>query len=135
MNTKICTKCGLEKPLTEFNWRNQSKGTYRSECKQCHCQYMKNQYQKKKETVQDIKIKFACQKCGYNKSAAALDFHHIDPSQKDTTIARMTSNNYSLDKVYDEIKKCICLCANCHREFHDLETKTGITIEEFLNEE
>ena len=44
----------------------------------------------------------------------------------------MISNHYRLDDVYEEIKKCICLCANCHREFHDLETKTGITIEEFL---
>ena len=44
METKICTKCGKEKPLTEFNWRNKSKGTLRSECKECHTAYMKQKY-------------------------------------------------------------------------------------------
>ena len=41
METKICTKCGIEKPITEFNWRDKSKGTHRSECKICHTNYMK----------------------------------------------------------------------------------------------
>lgn len=133
METKICTKCGIEKPISEFNWRNKTQGTRRSECKICHSQYMKQQYQMKKDIVREIKLDFSCQKCGYNKSAAALDFHHLDPNEKDTTIARMTSNRYQLDTVYEEIKKCVVLCANCHREFHDLEHKTGITIEEFLD--
>lgn len=93
---------------------------------------MKEQYRLKTDTVREIKLEFSCQKCGYHKSAAALDFHHLDPTQKDTSVARMISNNYTLDKVYEEIKKCICLCANCHREFHDLENRTGITIEQFL---
>lgn len=34
--TKICTKCGKELPIEEFNWRNKVKGTRRSECKYCH---------------------------------------------------------------------------------------------------
>ena len=41
METKICTKCGLEKPLDDFSWRNKSKGTKRSECKVCQSSYMK----------------------------------------------------------------------------------------------
>lgn len=32
------------------------------------------------------------------------------------------------------MKKCIILCANCHREFHYLERLNGITIDEFLFE-
>ena len=32
----------------------------------------------------------------------------------------MISNNYSLEKVQEEIKKCIVLCSNCHHEFHFL---------------
>ena len=61
-----------------------------------------------------------------------LDYHHIDPSQKEDTIARMTSNNYSLDRVMNEIQKCVCLCANCHREFHYFEKNQGISIEDYL---
>lgn len=35
MNTKICTKCGIEKELIEFNTRKDSKDGYRNECKLC----------------------------------------------------------------------------------------------------
>lgn len=38
-----------------------------------------------------------------------------------------------IDSLKKEIDKCICLCANCHREFHYLEKQYGITIEEYLN--
>lgn len=135
METKICTKCGKEKLLTEFNWRNKSKGTLRSECKECHTAYMKQKYQEKKTIVQDIKNNLKCAKCGYDEYPIALDFHHLDPTQKDTTVARMVANNYRLDKTLQEIDKCICLCANCHRVFHFLEKEQKLTIEEFLEQE
>lgn len=48
MDTKICTKCGKELPIVDFNWRNKEKGIRRSECKYCHCGYMKRKYQEKK---------------------------------------------------------------------------------------
>ena len=133
METKVCTKCGIEKPLTDFHWRNKAQGTHRSECKECHTKYMKEQYQYKKDTVEQIKQELACAKCGYNEYPVALDFHHLNPKEKDTTIARMTSNKYRLDKTLEEIDKCICLCANCHRVFHYLEKEQGLTIIEFLN--
>ena len=131
METKICTKCGKELPLIDFNWRNKAKGTRRSECKYCHSQYMKNVYAKKQQEIQELKSQYKCAKCGDNRGYV-LDFHHIDPSIKEEEVSRMISNNYKLDKVYDEIKKCICLCANCHREFHYLEKEKQITLEEYL---
>lgn len=58
-----------------------------------------------------------CEICGYNKCLGALDFHHLDPSQKDFTISN--SNIYkNLDKLKEEVDKCILVCANCHREIH-----------------
>lgn len=44
-------------------------------------------------------------------------FHHLDPNQKDFGIG---SKGYtrSFDKVKKELDKCICVCANCHREIH-----------------
>ena len=83
METKICTKCGRELPLDQFNWRDKAKGTRRADCKQCHSGYMKAKYQEKKETIQDIKAELKCQKCGYDKCAEALDFHHINPEEKE----------------------------------------------------
>ena len=130
---KKCTKCGRVLPITEFNWRNKAKGTRRSECKYCHSDYMKQKYQEKKNIVQEIKSSCSCAKCGESRGYV-LDFHHINPSEKDNTVARLTSNNYKLEKVYDEIKKCVVLCANCHREFHYLQERNEeFTIEDYLN--
>ena len=93
METKICTKCKKELPIEDFNWRSKEKGTRRSECKYCHTEFMKKIYEDKKEFVANIKSQLKCQKCGENKDYM-LDFHHLDPSEKETTIARMTSNRY-----------------------------------------
>lgn len=132
MKTKICTKCGKELPIEDFNWRNKEKGTRRSECKTCHTDFMKEVYENKKKTVSEIKKNLKCAKCGEEREYC-LDFHHIDPNEKENTIARMTSNNYRLDTVLNEIKKCIVLCSNCHREFHYFQEEDGITIEEYLS--
>lgn len=132
MKTKICTKCGKELPIEDFNWRNKEKGTRRSECKTCHTDFMKEVYENKNKTVSEIKKNLKCAKCGEEREYC-LDFHHIDPNEKENTIARMTSNNYRLDTVLNEIKKCIVLCSNCHREFHYFQEEDGITIEEYLS--
>ena len=131
METKICTKCNKELPIEDFNWRDRKKGTRRSECKYCHTLFMRNNYKEKRQIVEDIKTGQCCQKCGDDRGYV-LDFHHLDPSVKEHTVARMISNNYRLDYTLQEIEKCVVLCANCHREFHYLANKDEITIEEYL---
>ena len=134
METKICTKCKKELPIEDFNWREKSKGTRRSECKYCHTEYMKQAYKNKNDLVANIKSNISCKKCGEINSYM-LDFHHLDPSKKETTVARMISNAYRIDRILDEISKCIVLCSNCHREFHYLEENYGLTIDEYLSNE
>lgn len=56
-----------------------------------------------------------CQICGYNKCTSALEFHHLDPTQKDFTISGGTK---SFNTLKPEVDKCILVCANCHREIH-----------------
>lgn len=131
METKICSKCGRELPLDNFHWRNKAKGTRRADCKECHSNHMKNKYQENKDKINEVKSTFSCAKCGYNKCVSALDFHHIDPEEKEDTVARLSVHS-NIEKVFEEMKKCIILCANCHREFHYLEQKDGITLEDFL---
>ena len=133
METKVCTKCKKELPIEDFNWRNKEKGTRRSECKYCHCKYMRDIYSEKKDLVSQIKFQEKCKKCGESKDYM-LDFHHLDPSQKEEVIARMTSNNYRIDHTLNEISKCIVLCSNHHREFHYLNDNFGISIEDYLND-
>ena len=57
-----------------------------------------------------------CQCCGYNKVNTALEFHHLDPAQKEFSFGANT--NKSWNTVRNELKKCILVCANCHREIH-----------------
>ena len=59
-----------------------------------------------------------CQLCGYDKSNSALEFHHIDDTQKLYSIAA-NGTCHDLEKDLKEIQKCILVCANCHREIHD----------------
>lgn len=57
-----------------------------------------------------------CQICGYDRSPAAMDFHHLNPMEKDFSISsRMTS----WSAIEAELRKTILVCANCHREIHD----------------
>ena len=57
-----------------------------------------------------------CIRCGYNKCLKALEFHHIDPNKKDFTIS---NDHFKLLDAVEESKKCILICSNCHKEFHD----------------
>ena len=53
--------------------------------------------------------------CGYDRSVEALEFHHIDPSQKTFGIAAKGYTN-GWDKMKAELDKCVLLCSNCHKE-------------------
>lgn len=59
-----------------------------------------------------------CQCCGYDKCNGALDFHHIDPAEKDFGFGAYRANPKSWSIVVEELRKCILLCKNCHTEVH-----------------
>jgi hypothetical protein len=59
-----------------------------------------------------------CQCCGYSKCADALDFHHRDPNQKDFGFGKVRANCCSWLKIANELRKCVLVCSNCHREIH-----------------
>lgn len=48
---------------------------------------------------------------------ACLEFHHVDPTQKDVTVS-IAIAHWSLERIQEEIKKCVVLCSNCHRKWH-----------------
>lgn len=73
-----------------------------------------------------------CSICGYDKCPSALEFHHINPEEKDFSIS--TNANIAFHKAAQEIKKCILVCANCHREIHENLIK-DITSYQTFNEE
>jgi hypothetical protein len=57
-----------------------------------------------------------CTKCKQNHPAA-LDFLHIDPSEKENLVSKLVSNG-CFAAAMEEVQKCIVLCANCHRIHH-----------------
>lgn len=75
-----------------------------------------------------------CEICGYNRYHGALDFHHIDESQKKFGISAKGITR-SWNKIQTEIDKCILLCANCHRELHGgmLQLPSEMMVENRVN--
>lgn len=59
-----------------------------------------------------------CNLCGYNKTISALEFHHINPEEKEYNIAAK-GTCHQLETDLKEVQKCILVCANCHREIHE----------------
>ena len=57
-----------------------------------------------------------CTKCGFNDHAAALQFHHTNPEEKDANWGKIKGKSW--DKIVEEIDKCVLLCANCHAIEH-----------------
>lgn len=132
MKTKICNICGKEKPITEFNFRDKRKGTYRAQCKEClhkrknelYRTRYKERYRDKlrenknrhreliRQKIKELKS-CGCAICGETE-LCCLDFHHI--CNKQFTIS--ANVDVTLDTLLTEIKNCIVLCANCHRKLH-----------------
>lgn len=63
-----------------------------------------------------------CQICGYNKCIGAMDFHHVDEEKKSFDLSSRGLTR-SWARIEEEIKKCVLVCANCHREIHAGLTK------------
>jgi hypothetical protein len=59
-----------------------------------------------------------CKACGYDQCNEALELHHIDPTQKDVSFSTFRSTPRAISTLIAELKKCVLLCANCHRKVH-----------------
>ncbi len=74
---------------------------------------------KRKELIKELKIN-GCAICGYNRCQHSLDFHHSNPEDKLFRIGLSNiGHNYTIEKIIDEVNKCILVCANCHREIEN----------------
>lgn len=77
---------------------------------------VKAQYIKQKAAWDAFKASLSCTVCGV-KHPAVIDFHHVDPSTK-TAGVHIFIKNGRFTAAYKEVKKCVALCANCHRIHH-----------------
>lgn len=121
MELKICSKCGKELPLEDFEpGRNQCKycrNARRKELRQQNPEkHRKEAVKRQKEQTEWLySLKKECLICGETEPIC-LDFHHKDPDEKDFTIGK--HRNKSKENLLKEIEKCVCVCANCHRKIH-----------------
>jgi transposase len=88
------------------------RGYYR--CKRCRSDAVARRRRKMKATlVADAGGR--CRLCGYDRCQAALEFHHVDPSEKRMPLSA-DGVAYALRTLREEASKCVLLCANCHAE-------------------
>lgn len=112
-DTKLCNSCGVEKSINDFYIQKDRKCRFH-ECKECLKKRQKNRVEAHKKKAVDL-LGGKCSKCGYNECLAALDFHHEDPTIKEFNLH---CGRRSWEDIEQELKKCILLCANCHRKEH-----------------
>lgn len=141
---KKCTACGIEKDESCFSKDKYTNDGLSYRCKECISKYNKLNRDKRKlserkyiEANRDkislrqhnrqiehsnfiTSLKTPCVKCGEDRFYV-IDFHHINPLSKEFTIGAATQ--WGKERLLNEVKKCICLCKNCHTEFHHLYGK------------
>lgn len=103
-----CKKHGI----TEFSLR----GGHYWRCLKCEQEAVS----KRRATLKAMAVEYKggkCEICGYNKCISALEFHHLNPEEKDFGIST-DGNTRSWKRIRPELDKCILVCSNCHREIH-----------------
>ena len=105
----VCSICGIDKPITEFEKTNRGRYSYR--CKKCKTQKSKERQRFYAEQFRAMKQAIGCARCGED-DPYCLHFHHIDPQEKKYCVG--IKGRSSFRSMEDEVAKCILLCANCH---------------------
>ena len=112
---RYCPRCETEKLKTEFYNRRSGVGNS-VYCKPCtHTQTLERQRDFKQKCVDYKGGQCVC--CGYKKTNNALEFHHLDPLEKDFCISSVRFTKFD-DRVTKELNKCALVCRNCHAEIH-----------------
>jgi len=129
---KKCPKCNITKESSLFSKCKGRADGLNPYCKECHSVYRKDYYENNKERrlkLNAIRVKgykdwyknykkdLKCERCGFNKHPAALDFHHKN-NNKEYNVSQMVVQGYSPKSILKEIKKCEVLCRNCHAIEH-----------------
>lgn len=102
---KPCPKHGLDKVRLNANGKRI--------CNGCQSELVTEHRRRLKRNLV-ARLGGKCIVCGYNRCVRSLQFHHLNPSEKEFTISEWKKlGKRDLEK---EIKKCVLVCANCHGE-------------------
>ena len=125
MDTKICSKCKQEKPLSEFHRHNRRKETHYSQCKQCKAEYKQKNKDKllvrQKERRANDKTLPTKQKA-WNKIYYALRIGKIDKPDNCSICGKLVGK----DKIqghhddYSNPFDIIWCCQDCHAKLDNI---------------
>jgi L-lysine 2,3-aminomutase len=101
---------GVENVKAQKKWRDKNR------------EHVREKQRERRQAVkqwfyEEVVSKQSCTECGENHPAV-LDFHHLDPEEKENSICDMVCKRFSKKKILAEVSKCIVLCSNCHRKHH-----------------
>lgn len=131
MDSKICGRCKIDKPLSNFDRNKAKKDGLQAVCKECRRIHNHNYYKNSPEQqanrqatnlanrsrnakhVAEYLLSHPCVDCGEG-DLIVLDFDHVR-GVKENNISALISFPVSIEKIDAEIAKCEVRCANCHR--------------------
>lgn len=123
---KICKKCNLLQPFTNYYSNKALPDGKNIWCKTCWSKYNTKRYhddkQKSRKRNEDfisrnrtalwqVLLNSKCKNCQIS-DPLILEFDHIDTENKLFGVGALA--RISKDKMLEEIKKCEILCRNCH---------------------
>ncbi|KKS42830.1 MAG: hypothetical protein UV37_C0016G0005 [Candidatus Collierbacteria bacterium GW2011_GWA1_42_60] len=133
---KKCSKCHVEKELSEYYFRHKGKraGEHYNHCKECLRIRGKTYYQENHERQLRLSVNrnrtrrkdqrefvsalknLPCADCGRKYPPYVMDFDHRDKNYKHGNIGTLVSQAYfTKERLLKEIQKCDLVCSNCHR--------------------
>lgn len=134
MKKKRCSKCGKQKPVSEFGKRERrGKVECAAYCRLCmnayHVERRKNNPVARKahrdgiarrrvelrEELQAYKAERPCVDCGYHYNPWQMQFDHPVGSEKVGNVSDLVKKT-ATRKLWAEIEKCELVCANCHAD-------------------
>ena len=129
---KRCSKCGVDKPIDDFPWKNKLLNRRHAVCKPCTAIRSSKWYNENKQShienvgryreefrsngksfIWDYLSAHPCVDCG-ETNPLVLEFDHVRGNKKQT-VSVMVTQGYSIENIQKEIDKCEVRCANCHR--------------------
>lgn len=131
-DTKVCSKCKEEKPLSEFHFKNKEKGKRNAYCRVCTTKYSREHYRRNisrerprrilygRKRLGEIRAQYveylkkhSCVDCG-EQDPVVLEFDHVR-GEKLSAVSTLFNRRIGWEGILAEIEKCDVVCANCHR--------------------
>ena len=139
MVSKIRSKCKKEKDESGFYKNKRTPDGLDYYCKECRKEMRNSDCEEgyiyaNREFVESLKTE--CCKCGEDRPWV-IEFHHVDPDYKNFNLSQFGTRSKAA--IWDEASKCVCLCANCHAEFHHIFGKVPFSpvdsLDKYLNDD